>query len=207
MFVNSHPGRHAIARKKPVQGRSQLTVQTILDAAAHMFGERGYSATTTNHVAEAAGVSIGSLYQYFPNKDSLIVALEERHLDHVGSVLLAAATRWQQEQATPTEWARDLVNTLITANDSALHLLIYDTAPPLPHLRKLTESITEPLQAAVAVQLRRWGHGPQSSLRAEVLVVTVLRLVHDLAIRTPRGRPRTQIRDEIVRTVETIANK
>lgn len=206
MSVNSHPGGHAVARKSPVQDRSQRTVQTILDAAAHVLAERGYSATTTNHVAAAAGVSIGSLYQYFPNKDSLIVALEERHLGHVHSVLAAAASRWRQGQPTPAEWARDLVDVLISANDSALHVVVYDTAPPLPQLRELTESVTGPLATAVAAQLRRWGHGSRSQLRADVLVVTALRLVHDLAIRTSRGRSRTRVRDEIVRTIESLAS-
>lgn len=205
MSVNSHPGRHAVARKRPAQSRSQRTVEAICDAAAHVFAERGYSATTTNHVAAAAGVSIGSLYQYFPNKDALLVALEEHHLSDVRTVLTEAAARWHRRKPTPAEWARDLVDTLISANDSPLHVVTYDTAPPLPHLRELTESVIEPLAVAVAAQLRRWGHGSRSKLRAEVLVISVLRLVHDLAIRTPHGRARTRVRNEIVRSVESVA--
>ena len=73
MSVNSHPGSHAEPRKRPVQARSRQTVESILVAAARILAERGYLATTTNDVADAAGVSIGSLYQYFPNKDSLLV--------------------------------------------------------------------------------------------------------------------------------------
>ena len=62
-------------RRKPSQRRSQVTVTAILDAAARVFEERGFEAGTTNHVAEVAGVSIGSLYEYFPNKDAMVVAL------------------------------------------------------------------------------------------------------------------------------------
>jgi AcrR family transcriptional regulator len=54
-------------------------VDAILEATARVLSERGYAGTNTNLVAERAGVSVGSVYQYFPNKDSLITALHERH--------------------------------------------------------------------------------------------------------------------------------
>jgi len=66
-------------RKAPRQSRSQATVTAILDATARILLERGYAAASTNAVAELAGVSVGSLYQYFPNKEALIAALQARH--------------------------------------------------------------------------------------------------------------------------------
>jgi AcrR family transcriptional regulator len=74
-------------RKSPRQARSQATVEAILDAAARVLVERGYAATNTNLVAERAGVSVGSLYQYFPNKDALIAALHERHARQMNEVV------------------------------------------------------------------------------------------------------------------------
>ena len=74
-------------RKAPRQARSQATVKAILDAAARVLVERGYAATTTNLVAERAGVSVGSLYQYFPNKDALIAALHDRHAREMNEVI------------------------------------------------------------------------------------------------------------------------
>jgi AcrR family transcriptional regulator len=65
-------------RKSPVQRRSSQTVDAVLEAAARILETRGLAAWTTNAVAERAGVSIGSLYQYFPNRDALTVALIER---------------------------------------------------------------------------------------------------------------------------------
>jgi AcrR family transcriptional regulator len=59
----------------------------ILEAAADVFADKGYSSATTNKIAERAGVSIGSLYQYFPNKDSILVGLRERHLSDVHLVV------------------------------------------------------------------------------------------------------------------------
>ena len=70
-------------RKEPRQARSKAMVDTILDAMARVLVERGYAKTNTNLVAEVAGISVGSLYQYFPNKDALIVALRERHVTHM----------------------------------------------------------------------------------------------------------------------------
>ena len=197
MSVNSHSRERARARKEPVQERSRRTVDGILDAAAHLFGERGYTATTTNHVAELAGVSIGSLYQYFPNKDALLVALEERHLDEAKRALAAAARAWRTATLEPTDWARAFVTTLVEINDSPLHVLIYDTAPPLPHLQRATETMVDTLATEVAFQLRRWGQRSGTNLRARVLVVSALRLVHDLAIRTPPGAARRRCCREI----------
>jgi AcrR family transcriptional regulator len=54
-------------------------VDSILDAAARVLRKHGYEEATTNRVAEVAGVSVGSLYQYFPNKEALVHALIERH--------------------------------------------------------------------------------------------------------------------------------
>ena len=62
-------------RKAPRQQRAQATCAAILEAAAQLLSERGLAGYTTNAVAERAGVSIGSLYQYYPNKDALMSAL------------------------------------------------------------------------------------------------------------------------------------
>ena len=68
-------------RKQGKQQRAVVTRQRILDAAAHVLATHGYAAGTTNRVAEAAGVSIGSLYQYFPNKDAILVELATAHVN------------------------------------------------------------------------------------------------------------------------------
>lgn len=62
-------------RKKPHQERAQATVTAIMEASAHILVECGHSALNTNLIAERAGVSIGSLYQYFPNKEAIMTEL------------------------------------------------------------------------------------------------------------------------------------
>src|SRR5215475_5457688 len=81
------------ARRKPRQDRARDTVEAILEAAAQVFERHGYRAGTTNWIAERAGVSIGSLYQYFPNKDAIVMELARRHiaqLDEAASAGLQA---------------------------------------------------------------------------------------------------------------------
>jgi AcrR family transcriptional regulator len=66
------------ARKQPLQKRSQETVAVILEAAARILEERSLEGYNTNAVAERGGISVGSVYQYFPNKDALTLALIAR---------------------------------------------------------------------------------------------------------------------------------
>lgn len=75
-----------VPRKGPRQGRSRQTVATILEAAARVFEEAGPDGATTNAIAERAGVSIGSLYQYFPNKLAIIHALIDRYQQELREV-------------------------------------------------------------------------------------------------------------------------
>ena len=81
-------------RKVPHQERSKVMVDAILEAAAQVFAELGYARATTNKIAERAGVSVGSLYQYFPNKDSLIASLHEVHHAKVNEVVGNAFKRF-----------------------------------------------------------------------------------------------------------------
>jgi AcrR family transcriptional regulator len=65
-------------KKLPKQTRSRLTFDAIVDACAQLLCERGYGALTTNHIAERAGVSIGSLYEYFSDKDAIVYEVVRR---------------------------------------------------------------------------------------------------------------------------------
>lgn len=80
-------------RKKPTQERGQATVDAILQASAYILKKRGYAAMTTNAIAEKAGVNIASLYQYFPNKEAILVALMRRHVEETRRHTMAAWTK------------------------------------------------------------------------------------------------------------------
>jgi AcrR family transcriptional regulator len=85
--VSSHlPQRAQVIlepRKTPVQARSTASVKAILDATIQVLLNRGKQRLTTSKVALPAGVSVGTLYQYFPNKSDLLQAVLKRHLDEV----------------------------------------------------------------------------------------------------------------------------
>lgn len=78
-------------RKQAVQARATRTVEAILEAAARILEERGLEGYTTNAVAARAGVSVGSLYQYFPNKDAVTLALIAREAGDLPAGVRAAA--------------------------------------------------------------------------------------------------------------------
>ena len=74
-------------RKTPVQARSTVTVDAIFEATIQVLLIHGADRLTTTRVAERAGVSVGTLYQYYPNKQSLLFAVLENHLDRVALAL------------------------------------------------------------------------------------------------------------------------
>ncbi|MGA7355796.1 MAG: TetR/AcrR family transcriptional regulator, partial [Candidatus Cybelea sp.] len=116
-------------RKYPRQARSRETVTAIIEAAARILGKRGWARFTTNEVAELAGVSIGSLYQYFSNKAALVEAVRRRHFDH----LLAATQTADEEVRAPglEERLERLVYGLIAAHsiEPSLHRVLLEEVP------------------------------------------------------------------------------
>lgn len=96
-------------RRKPLQRRGQVTFDRVLDAAEQILLERGILALTTNLIASRSGVNISSIYKFFPNKHSVVLALFERHLkirvDHVREAILAIsdATDWRPALDTAIE--------------------------------------------------------------------------------------------------------
>ena len=77
-------------RKKPQQRRSRVTIETIFEAAIQVLLANGLERITTIQIAERAGVSVGSLYQYFPNKNALLAAIVKRHVGQVCDATIAA---------------------------------------------------------------------------------------------------------------------
>jgi AcrR family transcriptional regulator len=103
-------------------------VDQILEAPARVFGERGYAGTTTNHIAERAGVSIGSLYQYFPNKHTILVALHARHMESASEAMQSTMEGALREKKAPEQLLRRFVRQVIEmhASEPALHhVLLY----------------------------------------------------------------------------------
>lgn len=81
---------YARALRTPKQDRATKRRESILDAAASLLESRGYEGVTTNALAKEAAASIGTVYQYFPNKEAVLLALLERYRERLGAALLPA---------------------------------------------------------------------------------------------------------------------
>ena len=108
-------------RKRPTQERAQATVDAIVLAAAHLLKTEGSERLTTNRIAEVAGVSIGSLYQYFPNKHAVVAELRARHTEWFEKTLRSEAAR--RSSASLREGVRPAIERLIAMHriDPVLH--------------------------------------------------------------------------------------
>ena len=126
-----------LARKEPRQERARETVEAILTAAARILTSEGFEALTTNRVAAVAGVSVGSLYQYFPNKEALVRALCERHTRGVRDRI---RQRFEEAWDAPLEAvARAVIEGMveIRRHDPNLHRELLRLAPAVGGLEEL----------------------------------------------------------------------
>jgi len=112
-------------RKKPRQRRSQETVAAILEATARVLRAEGLEGASTNKIAKVAGVSVGSLYQYFPNKQALVVALAHQH-SHEQLAQLTALLGDDLIAGAPADVVRRYVRATIEVHkeDPELHLAL-----------------------------------------------------------------------------------
>lgn len=187
-------------RKEPRQERARATVEAILEAAARILDRQGWGRFTTNAVAEVAGVSIGSLYQYFPNKLALVEAILRRHFDDVLSAL-----RFADVQASRIERIKGLVSGMITAhsNHPSLHRVLLEEVPRGKIAKSIHQnfereywSLFTKLIAANEVS----GMNPRSLVRAQVLSAAIAGAVHDASRKGTLRSP--DFEQELVRLVD-----
>jgi AcrR family transcriptional regulator len=116
------------ARKRPKQARSERLVDDILEAATRVLAREGARRFTTARVAEAAGVSVGSLYQYFPNKESILFRLQLDEWRQTGALLDGIMTDTTQP---PFERLRSLVLAFFRSecDEAQLRVALSDAAP------------------------------------------------------------------------------
>jgi len=123
-------------RKQPRQRRSRETVAALLDAATQVFARDGFASATTARIAARAGVSVGSLYQFFPNKESLLVALGQRHMELIHARMERALDAAALEGLTLEELVRGLVTAMLELHraEPVLHRLLFLEVPRKPFL-------------------------------------------------------------------------
>ncbi|EID12157.1 TetR family transcriptional regulator [Mycobacterium xenopi RIVM700367] len=190
-------------RKQPKQQRAQQTRQRILDAAARVFGEYGYAAGTTNRIAEVAELSVGSLYQYFPNKDAILAALMQAHVD--------AGARQISERLTEGVPARldEALRVFVRATidnhrgNPRLHRVLFEEAPRSPAFLVRLHDSEQLIIDATACLLDQYSavQVADSHLAARIVVATIESLVHRL-ITSPSPIDPQVLEDEIVVLLE-----
>jgi AcrR family transcriptional regulator len=170
-------------RKEPKQERSRETVDAILEATARILARRGWAGLNTNEVAEVAGVSVGSLYQYFPNKLSLIEAVRNRHFQDVLNALDAANDIEQLVQAMI-----DLHN-----RHPAIHNVLLEETPRSRDARVAHDAFE-------AEYLRRYeALIPRGNIAAQVASAAIAGVIHDSARRGTLALP--GLKKELVRLI------
>lgn len=164
------------SRKTPQQTRSRETVAAILQASTYILVHDGWRRFTTNHVAERAGVNISSLYQYFPNKTAILVALRQAHVIESRAALLQALG----DTADPI---RSVVHALVEAHRVApqLHRALTEELPY--SLRSNVECIDHP--SLLAIVRSMFASAPNPDLALFVARSAVHAVIHDAACQRP----------------------
>jgi AcrR family transcriptional regulator len=176
-------------RKAPRQSRSQATVTAILDATARILVERGFAAASTNAVAERAGVSVGSLYQYFPNKDALVSALRARHGEQMMAVIQRALT--QAMDATLVDALGGLIEATVEAHrvDADLHRVLEEQLGRMG-VDALRDEYTDVMEDRIVALLARHRDeitAPDLKLAAFMLMQAAHALIHAVVRQRPKG--------------------
>jgi AcrR family transcriptional regulator len=185
-------------RKHASQERSRATVDALVEATARILVREGFDKASTNRIAEVAGVSVGSLYQYFPNKEALVVAVIDRHNQDVMRVVRGALA---EIASLPVEkGVRRLVAAAVEAHriDPRLHRVLAEQIPRTGRLENV-EAFNRETYALFRTYLE--GHGDEIrmvdlGLATFVCGTSIEALTHTAVLHSPE-----MLSDETVGTL------
>jgi AcrR family transcriptional regulator len=190
------------ARRLPRQRRAQQTVEAVLDAVVVVLKREGIAGVTTNRIAEVAGVSIGSVYQYFPDKTAIFTALHDRHAAAIGRLI---ETRLVEHAESPLEvLVRALVEALVQAHgfDPELHELL---SSQVPHGAQGAQSLEARLRGAFRLAIMSRADEIRVPRDVERVLFTLPPMVealsHAAALRRPPKLSLGAATEEAVRAV------
>jgi AcrR family transcriptional regulator len=205
--MNHMKSRRQPRRRRPQQLRARQTVDAVLDAVIRILKREGFGAVTTNRIAEVAGVSIGSVYQYFPHKRAIYTALHQRHIDAIDRLI--NATLVEHASSSLDEMIRAMIDAMIDAHtiDPELYDLLVSE---VPHRADGTRDFAVRLHGAFRLAIsskvrdqRKRGPRKEEDLDKAVFVVAnmVESLSHAAALRRPPGLSLKDAKNEAVRAV------
>lgn len=198
-FPAAAAARRIRQRKRPVQERAQATVDAVLEATLRVLKKDGYLALTTTQVAKRAGVSVGTLYQYFPDKASLVVALKLRYFERM---VAAIQTTAHEVEGQPLPIAIPaLIDGLLRFKRSNLDLSIALREPMLAlGGEAIARDATRRLVDATAEILRRARPELDDAVeRARILNAAIEGVLTSVIFQSPRQITSPELQRELTR--------
>ena len=188
-------------RKQPRQRRAMATVDAILEGAARILVDTGYATASTNRIAEVAGVSIGSLYEYFPGKEVIFAELRRRRMAGWYAKLRAGP-----RSGSPKAVIRHIVTTQIhyAAANPELYVAL-ETEVPRVAVSEVQGAIQDDFLQLSTAYLEAHRHllrpGAPIAFVAEFLARWVSSTIHGFAMHAPRELERPHLAEELIEAV------
>jgi AcrR family transcriptional regulator len=195
--------RELAPRKRPSQARSRATVDAIVEACTRLLPRLGYAGVTTNHIAERAGVSIASLYEYFPGKDAIVAQVAERLVDRVLRRLAKEAPRVLEapEDEALRVWIGIVHETV--ARERALFAVFTYQVPYTNRLDAMKTASTRMLEFSQEARRRAGGlvRREVSPATMRLIVNLVSSTLMQLVLDPPEDVTEEELLDELARRI------
>jgi len=190
-------------RKLPKQERSQATVSAILIATTRILTEEGYDKFNTNRVAELAGVSVGSLYQYFPNKESLLYALGEHHANEMAQ--LAQRHLEGLGDRSILEVLQQIIKAVLAAYavNPKLYRILHQQVPRSEEMRKLDDARIEQMLYSFLAPHRDQLQPKNLDITVFIVSHTIKALLYDAIADRPNLLKNGELEQEIMRMLSS----
>lgn len=191
-------------KKRPSQRRSQATFDALVEACTGLLPELGYAGTSTNHIAERAGVNIASLYEYFPGKDAIVAQVAERLVDRVLRRLAEGLPRVTQasEADAVRRWI-ELIHATVAREKQLVSVFLHEIPytnqlAPIQALGPRLLQFSQQVRAGAGSFVRADFSDASLHLLINLVTSTIMQCVQD----PPRDVSRRALLDELIRRVE-----
>jgi AcrR family transcriptional regulator len=198
-------------RKTPTQERAQRTIAAIFEATAQIVEAEGEAALTTNKVAQKAGFSIGTLYQYFPSKEAIVLAMSERERRRVLDEMQAIMSRAVRDKRDLREVLREVVRTMVESftNGPRLRRAMVRVVWRMDHYESITQTLREAAErnALAMAQLNDPALRPPNPVMMFVATRALMGVVRNASLESSPLLGTREFEDELVRMLWGLLKK
>lgn len=188
--MNTYASYSSYLLKEPRQARARQTVDALLTATEQLLVARGWDELTTNKIADRAGVSIGTLYQYFENKQALVGLLAERFIDEQFAILATELARVVEEEISVEDAIPLVVSAVLEAGKlrPELSRVFFEQLPVVTDMRMLsvwTQRACAAVHVALATRAHELREGLDIGVAAHILVTSLHGIEHSTVLDRP----------------------